>query len=240
MIEANLSSPNLLPLLNKGEINILGQITSASNYVFLVELELGDKKALAVYKPVKGERPLWDFPSEISKRERAAYLVSEQLGWGLIPTTIIREGPLGIGSLQAFVDTDEEKHYLSFTPIDKALHKDALERLCALDIVINSTDRQSSHILTDKSGRLYAVDNALTFHTDFKLRTIIWDFAGAKIADAILKDLNEFVGSPIGGELKEILSEAEIEATLERTNWLIEAGNFPDDPGGHYGRPWPL
>lgn len=233
-----------LEALSQGKINLVGQITSASNFVFLVELEINQnsqaEKPLAVYKPIKGERPLWDFPPDLSKRERATYLISEQLGWDLIPTTILREGPLGIGSLQAFIDAKPKTNYLYFTPLDCARYADELERLCALDIVINSTDRQSSHILIDKSEKVWAIDNALTFHTDFKLRTVIWEFAEKDISSEILDDLSNFLSSGPTPELKELLTAQEIEETLNRTNWLLEEKSFPQDPGGHYARPWPL
>ena len=234
----SVSAGTEINLLTDEEITIIGQISAASNYVFLVELN--PSKLHAIYKPLKGERPLWDFPPEISKREKAAFLLSEQLGWNLVPTTVLREGPLGLGSMQTFIDINPEKNYLYFTPVDHAFHKEELEKLCALDIVMNSTDRQSSHILFDKSNKIWAIDNALSFHKDFKLRTIIWEFGGKNISAPIINALSKFIKDQPNKELAELLSKEEIEATVERASWLLESGCFPEDPGGHFGRPYPL
>ncbi len=230
-----------LDFLAREEILPIGRLKWGSNFTFLVRLGKSEEsEILGIYKPVKGERPLWDFPSNLAKRERCAWLMSRQLGWELIPPTIIRDGPFGEGSLQLFVDSKPEKNYLNLSAQEFERHKQELEMVCALDIVINSTDRKSGHILLDYSDRIWAIDNALSFHTDFKLRTVIWDFGGMKIPNHILKTLKDLLDSGLDSEIEELLEPQEISATLERTEWLIECQHFPKDPGGYHSKPWPL
>ncbi len=146
------------------------------------------RSTLAIYKPQRGERPLWDFPSgTLGRREVATYLVAEAVGWGLVPPTVLREGPYGSGSVQLFVEAQEEIHF--FTIQDDARYADDLRRLAALDVICNNADRKAGHCLVDVDGRLWAIDNALTFHVDPKLRTVIWDFAGTPLPARIGSDL---------------------------------------------------
>ncbi len=152
----------------------------SSNRTFLTNLCLDDQTANAVYKPASGERPLWDFPDGLYRREVAAYELSEALGWQLVPMTIERdEAPMGTGSLQWFVDADFEQHY--FTLIEDERWWPQLERICAFDILANNTDRKSGHCLVDTDGHIWAIDNGLSFHAEFKLRTVIWEFGGEPI-----------------------------------------------------------
>ena len=175
-------------LLARGDIAVKGRLPWASNATFLVEVTRGRAATLGVYKPRRGERPLWDFPRGLDRREVAAYRLSETLGFGLVPPTLAREGPYGPGSIQLFVDAEFEEHY--FTLRERPEHRAALARLCAFDLVANNADRKSGHCLLGRDGRLYAIDNGLCFHVEPKLRTVVWDFVGR--ADAR--------GGPGGGE----------------------------------------
>ena len=151
-----------LDLLARGDITVKGRLPRSSNATFLVELALDDATALAVYKPEQGERPLWDFPPGLFRREIAAYLLSEALGWGLVPPTAPRDGPLGEGSLQLFVPADFRQHY--FTLLEAGEHRETLQRICLFDLVANNADRKSGHCLLVPDDRIYAIDNGLTFH----------------------------------------------------------------------------
>ncbi len=230
-------SPTALDVLSRGEVAVKGRMPWSSNATFLVELALGGATALAVYKPGRGERPLWDFPPGLFKRELAAYVLSEALGWGLVPLTVRRGGPLGEGSLQLFVPADFEQHY--FTLFEKPAHHDALRRICVFDIVANNTDRKSGHCLLGPDGQIYAVDNGLTFHTQPKLRTVIWEFGGEPIPPAILDDVSRLVESGLPASLAEFLDPAERKALVSRARAVLADAHFPvDASGGRY--PWPL
>ena len=169
-----------LTLLTRGAVNIKGRMPWSSNATFLVEVVLDGMAGLAVYKPQRGERPLWDFPRGLFKREIAAYLLSEALGWGVVPLTVPRDdGPYGAGSLQLFMDADFEQHY--FTLVEDAAHHDRLQRICVFDLVANNADRKAVHCLRTGDGLVWAIDNGLTFHEEPKLRTVIWAFGVAII-----------------------------------------------------------
>src|SRR3954468_13264955 len=174
-----------LALLRETELAVQGRMPWSSNATFLVDLCGTDEHA--VYKPFRGERPLWDFPAGLGKREVAAWELSEALGWGLVPPTILRDGPLGPGSVQWFVDADFEQHY--FTLLEDEQHHATLRAICAFDIVANNTDRKSGHCLLGEDGRIYAIDNGLAFHEEFKVRTVIWDFGGEPVPEPLLDDL---------------------------------------------------
>ena len=233
----------VLHLLTEGEIEVEGLIPWSSNVTLLVTVRDGDVALLAVYKPQRGERPLWDFPfGTLPLREVAAYLLSEALGWGLVPPTVLREGPHGLGSLQFFVHARDEEHF--FTIEDDPAYADDLKRLAAFDVVANNADRKSGHCLVDEQGRLWAIDNALTFHDEPKLRTVIWDFAGRPLPAAIKNDLQALQetlaeGSPLSQALAQLLSEPELAALRRRLRRLIRAGRFPE-PGPGRPVPWPL
>lgn len=196
----------------------------------------------AVYKPQRGERPLWDFPpGTLAARERAAYLVSEAAGWVLVPPTVLRsDAPLGPGSLQLFIDHDPETHY--FTLMNDRL--DDFAAFAAFDAVINNADRKSGHVLADDQGRLWAVDHGLTFHVEDKLRTVIWAFADESLTPEVRRTL-EALGTELsddgtlGAELSGILTAEETAATLARVETLLVEDRFPA-PGGDRPLPWPL
>ena len=226
-------------VLIEGEMEVHGRIAGSSNATLLVTCRLGDDELLAVYKPHKGERPLWDFPGGLFRREVAAYVLSEALGWGLVPETVQRpEGPFGLGSVQRFVHEDGTSHY--FTLRDDPKWHPALMQLGAFDVVANNADRKSGHVLLAEE-RLWAIDNGLCFNEDQKLRTVIWDFGGAPLDAADAAALARFAdeGAPA---LREFLSPPELAATLERASWLVNLGRLPElvDEGDWPPYPWPL
>ena len=225
-----------LDLLARGEISIKGRIPRSSNATFLVEVSFEGATAQAVYKPAKGERPLWDFPPDLFRREVAAYRLSEALGWGLVPPTVEREGPFGEGSLQRFVEADFEQHY--FTLCEDSAHHDRLKRICLFDLVVNNADRKSGHCLLGADRLIYAIDNALTFHTEPKLRTVIWEFGGQPIPKPMLADVKLVFASGVPTELAELLDPEERKTLVARARAVVKEGTFPEDRGGRR-YPWP-
>ena len=226
-----------LDLLTRGEVTVKGRMPRSSNATFLVECCLDGQTTLAVYKPERGERPLWDFPPGLYRREIAAYLLSEALGWGLVPFTTRREGPLGDGSLQLFVPADFRQHY--FTLLEQEEHRAALERICLFDLVANNADRKSGHCLWVPDDRIYAIDNGLSFHAEPKLRTVIWDFGEEPIAAGLLEDLRRLLEAGLPTALAELLDADEQRALKRRARGLLRSGHYPvDESGLRY--PWPL
>jgi uncharacterized repeat protein (TIGR03843 family) len=230
------SSTDVSALLTRGEVALKGRLPRSTNATFLVEVALNGASALAVYKPERGERPLWDFPPGLFKRELAAYHVSEALGWGLVPLTVRREGPYGVGSLQEFVHADFSQHY--FTLCEDPAHRDRLARICAFDLVANNADRKSGHCLLGPDGRIWAIDNGLCFNVDPKLRTVIWDFAGEPLPDGVRDDLRRLVKQGLPAALAELLDDDERDAVLARARRLAQRGRFPAEGGGER-YPWP-
>ena len=172
-----IATDRALALLAEGDVDLRGRMPYSSNVTFLVDVAHDGLDAQAIYKPVRGERPLWDFPSGLAHREAGAFLVDRALGWDLVPPTVVRDDlPFDEGSLQLFMPALFEEHY--FTLVAEERFRPDLQRVCALDIVINSTDRKSGHCLLGTDGTIWAIDNGLSFHCQFKLRTVIWDFAG--------------------------------------------------------------
>lgn len=231
------SSTDARALLARGDITLKGRLPRSSNATFLAEVALGDARALAVYKPERGERPLWDFPPGLFKRELAAYHLSAALGWGLVPLTIRRDGPYGDGSLQAFVHADFKQHY--FTLCENAAHRDRLRRLCAFDVVANNADRKSGHCLLGPDNSVYAIDNGLCFNVEPKLRTVIWEFANESLPADVVKDLRRLARQGLPGPLAALLEPDERTALLARVRALLEAGRFPDGTAAQ-GYPWPV
>ena len=227
-----------LTLLREGELEVKGRMPWSSNGTYLVEVTLGDASGLAVYKPGRGERPLWDFPRGLYRREAAAWVLSEVLGWGLVPETVVRDGPLGEGSVQRFVEADFEHHYFTLFE-DEATH-DRFRAMAAFDIVANNTDRKSGHCLrSSRDGRIYGIDNGLCFHPDPKVRTVIWEFGGERLADDLLDDLRR-LPDDLPGDLGALLDDEELEGVARRAARLVRAGRLPEaDPHGRC-YPWPL
>jgi uncharacterized repeat protein (TIGR03843 family) len=238
-----LAPDRILRLLRDGEIQVEGLIPWSSNATLLVTVREGELSTLAVYKPQGGERPLWDFRyGTLGIREVAAYLVCDALGWGFVPPTVLRQGPHGLGSVQLFIHAQEEAHF--FTIQDDAAYAEELQRMAAFDVIANNADRKSGHCLVDHDGRLWAIDNALTFHAEPKLRTVIWDFAKEALSAGVLADLRALEhtldgDSQLGRALAHLLSEDEVLAFRLRLGRLIEAGRFPEPGPGHVV-PWPL
>ena len=243
LTELQLDAVRILRLLSAGEVEVEGLIPWSSNATLLATVRDGDLSALAIYKPQRGERPLWDFPhGTLGKREVAAYLVDEALGWGLIPPTVIRGGPYGPGSLQLFIHAREEEHFFTIQG-DPAYARD-LQRLAALDVIVNNADRKSGHCLLDQGGRLWAIDNALTFHSEPKLRTVIWDYADQELPADVLSDLQALNGALAKGSflveaMERLLSSEELAALCRRLRRLIRSGRYPM-PGPGRVVPWPL
>ncbi len=231
----------VLTLLSSGAIEVLGLLPFSSNYTFLAKVSDEGDAIHAVYKPRRGERPLWDFPDgTLGAREVAAWLVSDA-SWGIVPPTVLRDdGPLGAGSLQLFIPHDPDRHY--FELLDE--HHDELAAFAAFDAVVNNADRKAGHVIEDEAGRLWAVDHGLTFHAEPKLRTVIWAFAEERLT-ADLRAMLEKLGaalaakSGLGADLAAILTPEESAATLERVETLLIEDRFPA-PQGPRPLPWPL
>lgn len=230
-----------LEILRQGILELEGLISWGSNYTFLGRVCQGEQEVDVIYKPRKGERPLWDFtPGTLCLRERAAYLVSEALGWCVVPPTVLRDGPHGWGSVQRFVDHDPEQHYFTF----EGQFQDQLQRIVLFDLIVNNADRKGGHVLIDEHNHLWSIDHGICFHTDYKLRSVIWDFAGQPIPAPLLQDLRQLQGriedpaADVGTSLDDLLNPREIEALTRRVDKLLRDETFPKPgPGRHY--PWP-
>ena len=200
-----------------------------SNYTFLAKVHNGSSECRAVYKPRDGEIPLWDFPrGTLYKREYAAYLLSQILGWDFIPLTIIRDGPHGVGSLQLFVEHDPRINYFTI----RESNGDALRMFACFDLVTNNTDRKASHCIEGPDGKIWGIDHGLTFHSVVKVRTVIWDFGGEAIPESLLKALSAFLEklkNPKGRvrELVSLLDGEEVAALAQRIAWLLEVREYP-------------
>ena len=228
---------NILDLLQHGDIEVEGRMPYSSNATFLVKLTLGDQVGQAIYKPLRGERPLWDFPSGLYQREVAAYLLSEAMEVHVIPPTIERDGPFGIGSLQWFIDARFEEHYFTLYESREDLH-DQFRKMAAFDIVANNTDRKSGHCLIDGDDRIWGIDQGLCFSAEFKLRTVIWEFGGEAIAPDLIEKIQR-IADHLPLEVAALLDADEIEAMIERAAMLAQGGMFPIDASGHR-YPWPM
>ena len=235
-------SEELRLTLEQGEIELQGQFLLGSNYTFLVNVRRGGLSFPAVYKPSRGEQPLWDFPeASLAGREVAAYLVSEALGLHLVPFTRLRDGPYGPGSLQEFIDYNPEYHYFSFKPADR----ERLRPVAFFDLLANNADRKGSHILVQKrTRRLYLIDHGLCFHEDEKLRTVLWDFAGQEIPADLLAGLAAFreklaAWGGLHPDLEAYLTPAEMAALEKRAEALQLSCRFPLPPTDRRAYPYP-
>ena len=232
-----LDEDGVLEVLRTAEMEILGLLPYASNATMLTRISSGDMQALAVYKPRRGERPLWDFPSgTLCLRETAAYVVSRMLGWDLVPPTVLREGPAGFGALQWFIDECEDADVRELP----RTHPDELRRVALFDAVINNADRKAGHLLVDTRGKLWGVDHGVTFNEDPKLRTVVWVYESEPISVDLLTDLEAFARSgPSSPLLTELLAAHELDALCERVSTLLATGVYPEPDPGRYHVPWP-
>lgn len=222
--------------LQCGDYTLKGQFVLGSNYTFLVEVRHEGAAYPAVYKPSRGEQPLWDFPENtLALREVAAYLVSEALGFHIVPFTILREdGPHGAGSLQQFIEYDANYHYFNFSSEDRLL----LQPVVLFDLLVNNADRKGGHVFFENgTHQLYAIDHGICFHEEDKLRTVLWDFAGQKIPAELLDRLD--LSATLLAELEHYLSPDEITAFCARAEYLRKRGTFPRQPRDRRSMPWP-
>jgi len=220
-----------------------GRFMLGSNYTFLVSVRHRETDCQAVYKPSRGEQPLWDFPDNtLAQREVAAYLVSQALGWNFVPLTVLRQdGPLGPGSLQQFVEYDPNEHYFTFKDLDR----ERLRPVALFDLLINNADRKGSHVLLEiGTNRIWLIDHGLSFHVEDKLRTVIWDFAGEDIPPELLSALEDLRPalsrtSGLRAALQPYLSPEEIAALAARADRILEARVFPYPPEDRRAYPYP-
>ena len=230
------SPADIQNIIRYGEYELKGQFMLGSNYTFLVDVHHEGRACKAVYKPSKGEQPLWDFPDNtLALREVAAYQLSEALGFNLVPFTVYREdGPHGPGSLQQYIEYDIEYHYFNFTMEDK----EKLRPVVLFDILANNADRKGSHVFfEDASQHLFAIDHGICFHEEPKLRTVIWQFAGETIPDPLLAPLTST--GTWSGLFEPYLSPREIRSLLQRAGELCESKVFPRPLQGHRAYPYP-
>ncbi|MFE2538330.1 SCO1664 family protein [Streptomyces sp. NPDC059371] len=263
-------SVTIAELLARGELKVRGRIREASNAVLYCSVSYEGREAFCVYKPVAGERPLWDFPDgTLAQREVAAYEVSEATGWGLVPTTVLRDGPYGEGMCQMWIEpsaTEDGDGLLALVPGEEPaegwkaigfaevgegetallVHADdaRLRRLAVLDAVINNADRKGGHLLPAQEGRLYAIDHGVTFNAENKLRTLLWGWAGEPLTDEALQVLASLrdalaPGAPLATRLAELVTPAEIEATRARVEGMLASGKHPEPSGDWPAIPWP-
>jgi uncharacterized repeat protein (TIGR03843 family) len=205
--------PDPVAFLMHAEPEIEGRMPWSSNATFLVTMRCDDAEQQAIYKPVRGERPLWDFEPGLHKRERATYLLSEQLGIAAVPPTVIRDGPLGEGSFQWFVDADHSEHYFTVFEQRDDLHEQ-LRSIAVLDVLANNTDRKSGHCLL-AHDRVWAIDNGLCFSAPYKLRTVIWEFGGEPIPDPLLDRVTS-MAERVPVDVAALLDDDEIAAFRHR------------------------
>jgi uncharacterized repeat protein (TIGR03843 family) len=228
--------------LLRGEIEVEGRMPYSSNATFLVHVVRDGASHPAIYKPTRGERPLWDFEPGLHRREVATYLLSEHLGLNVVPPTVLRDGPLGEGSVQWFVTADHSQHYFTIHERHPELH-DQLRAMALLDVLANNTDRKSGHVLLipERSGvpaSVWGIDNGLCFAADDKLRTVIWEFGGEPIPDAWLGRVGGLC-ERVPLEIAALLADDEVEALQRRAARCVTHRRFPTDPSGRR-YPWPL
>lgn len=221
-------------------MEVLGLMPNASNYTFLARCVHDGASVLAIYKPRRGEIPLWDFPEgTLHRREVAAYEVSRALGWPAVPPTVLRGGPEGAGSAQLFVRSDPEQHYFTL----ETGHADAFRRVALFDIVVNNADRKAGHCLLGEDGGIHVIDHGVCFSTEPKLRTVIWDFVGEPIDPSSVGDLarldEELRSGPLRTTLANLLDDVEIDEMRRRLGGLLDLGRFPEPEPGTRPYPWP-
>ncbi|UUN25952.1 SCO1664 family protein [Streptomyces sp. FIT100] len=256
-----------LDLLTKGELTVKGQIREASNAVLYCSVSYEGEEAHCVYKPIAGERPLWDFPDgTLAQREVAAFELSEATGWGLVPPTVLRDGPYGEGMVQLWIEADPGAELLALVADDEPgdgwkavgtaevgegrtallVHADdpRLRRLAVLDAVMNNGDRKGGHLLPTADGRLYAIDHGVTFNVDDKLRTLLWGWAGEPLPAEAVEVLGALAdalsdGGVLSRRLAELITPAEVVAVHARVTALLADSRHPEPSGAWPAIPWP-
>ncbi len=238
--EAALTDRDVPRSLASGDLEVLGLLPYASNHTLLARAKLGKEETLAVYKPRRGETPLWDFPDgTLCAREVAAYVVARSLGWPNVPATVLRDGPEGVGSVQRFVRSDPEEHY--FTLAER--FPETFRQIAVFDFVVNNADRKAGHCLLGEDGRIHVVAHGVCFSEDPKLRTVIWDFVGEPLDDGLREDLRRLAEAVREGgvrdELSNLLDERELEALRVRTRSVAELDRLPEPAPDRRPFPWP-
>jgi len=229
---------SIYDIIRHGKIESCRLIAAGSNYTFLAEVRLDNRCIPAIYKPRDGESPLWDFPrGTLYKREYAAYLLSQILGWDFIPFTVIREGPHGIGTVQRYVEHDPRQNYYTLSEENAA----QLRTIACFDLVANSTDRKAIHLIVDPNGKLWSIDHGLTFHADTKIRTVIWDFCGEPIPEPLLAQLATLAKQLLNPqyrleELLALLQPEEAASLQQRLAWVLTERVYPGLPGRYRRR----
>ncbi len=235
-------TPRVIPrALAEGEIEVLGLMPDSSNDTLLTRCRAEDEECFAIYKPARGEAPLWDFPDgTLHRREVAAFVVSQALGWPNVPPTVLRDGPMGPGSLQLFIRFDPAEHYFTLG----AERPDDFRRIALFDLVVNNADRKAGHCLLGEDRTIWVIDHGVCFSDEPKLRTVIWDFIDELIPRDLCDDLTRFgddlaSASPRRLALDALLAPQEIDATADRVGRLVASGRFPEPEPGVRPIPWP-
>lgn len=226
-------------ILVKGEMVVTGRLIDASNATLLAECSFDNEKIKCIYKPVAGERPLWDFPDgNLAQREYAAYLISMHAGFDLVPYTILRDGPFGLGMVQKWIDIDESVDLASFFSTDDS----QLRKMALFDAIINNTDRKIGHLLPRPDGKLFGCDHGVTFHHEYKLRTVLWQWAGDSFTadeEQTLRDLAQKLKESKVDNLSSLITVDEYQALLARVDDLLKSRTFPMPSHDWPAIPWP-
>jgi uncharacterized repeat protein (TIGR03843 family) len=235
------SDADALDLLANGSLEVEGRLVVASNATLYCTVRNGDREAACVYKPVAGERPLWDFPAgSLAGREVSAYRVSAVSGWDLVPPTVYRDGPFGPGMCQLWIESDESVDVIALA---RSHDHRALREMAVFDAVVNNADRKIGHLLPDRHGHLYGCDHGVCFGEDYKLRTVLWQWRGQDLPQtavtALLRLRDELAGGDLRDELDRWLSPAEVQATQGRIELLLEHKIHPFPPEDWPAVPWP-
>jgi uncharacterized repeat protein (TIGR03843 family) len=229
-----------LALLERGELSIEGRLVDASNATLYCAVTAAGVTAACVYKPIAGERPLWDFPDgTLAEREVAAYEVSAATGWDIVPPTVYRVGPAGPGMVQLWIDTDE---HVDLVGLIRGRGSDAVRRVAVFDAVINNADRKGGHLLPTTAGHVYGVDHGVSFHAEDKLRTVLWQWAGRALPDEyrdVLRSLRRDLDGALGSRLSELLTTAELRRTKGRVDRLLTTRRHPEPSDEWPAVPWP-
>ncbi len=248
-----LSVQQTLTLLTDGDMDPMGLMPWGSNYTFLTKVTPKGQKTkegndgylelLGVYKPRRGETPLWDFPDgTLCLREFAAYLVSQALEWDIVPPTVLRNGEHGFGSVQLFIENDPNQHFFTFREEEAVCAE--LQKICAFDLITNNADRKSGHCIRDLQGKVWAIDHGITFNSDYKLRTVIWDFSGQPISRDLIHDMERLSAEikpdqPLGKALRQLIDESEVRTFQKRLDGLLKIKTFPSPNRYERSVPWP-